>query len=180
MLHVPKHMCLKQSAMIVATVQIRRLMQEDLDSGFYSKQRMPTGPAGLCCCKNTYGDLLLIQVCSGPTPVQCHTAFGKLQCPLLSAALQNRLIAGLCYCKYSYGDLLLIQVCSGSTPVQCDTAFGKMQCSLLIAAVQKRLAATLFCCKNTYGDLPFIQGCSGPTPVQCDTAFGKIELPRAQ
>ena len=36
--------------------------------------------AGLFCCNNAYGDLLLIQVCSGPT-VQCHTAFGKMQLP---------------------------------------------------------------------------------------------------
>ena len=83
--------------------------------------------AALFCCKYSYGDLLLIQVCSGSTPVQCDTAFGKMQCSLLSAALQNRLIAGLCCCKYSYGDLLLTQVCSGPTPVQCHTAFGKIQ-----------------------------------------------------
>ena len=35
--------------------------------------------AGLCHSKYTYGESLLIQVCSGPAPVQCHIAFGKMQ-----------------------------------------------------------------------------------------------------
>ena len=51
----------------------------------------------------------------------------KCNCPLLSAAVQNRLSAGLYHCKHTHGDLLLIQVCSGPTPVQCHTAFGKIQ-----------------------------------------------------
>ena len=82
---------------------------------------------GLCHCKKTYGDLLLIQVCSGPAPMQCHNAFGKMQQSLISAAVQNRLIAGLFCCRYTYGDLLFIQVYSGPAPVQCHTALGKMQ-----------------------------------------------------
>ena len=81
--------------------------------------------AGLCCCKHTFGDLLLTQECSGPTPVTLLLA--KYSCPLLSAAVQNRLIAGLCCCKYIYGDLLFPQVCSGSTPVRSHSAYGKMQ-----------------------------------------------------
>ena len=35
--------------------------------------------AGLGHCKYTCGGLLSVQVCSGPTAVQCHTAFGN--CP---------------------------------------------------------------------------------------------------
>ena len=35
--------------------------------------------AGLCCCKNSYGDLLQLHVCSGSPSVQCHTEFGKIQ-----------------------------------------------------------------------------------------------------
>ena len=51
--------------------------------------------AGLFCCKFTYGDLLLTQACSGPTPVQCQSAFGKMQLPLLSAV---GMTPQLCYC----------------------------------------------------------------------------------
>ena len=47
----------------------------------------------------TYGDLLLIQVCSDPTAVQCHAAFGN--CPLLSDAVQKRLTTGLAHYKYT-------------------------------------------------------------------------------
>ena len=76
--------------------------------------------AGLGHCKNTYGDLLSVQVCSDPIAVQCHTAFGN--CPLLSAAVQNKLTAGSGHCKYTYGDLLSVQGCSDPTAVQCHTA----------------------------------------------------------
>ena len=76
--------------------------------------------AGLGHCKYTCGGLLSVQVCSDPTAVQCHTAFGN--CPLLSAAVQKRLTTGLAHCKYTCGHLLLVQVCSGPTAVQCHTA----------------------------------------------------------
>ena len=36
-------------------------------------------PAGLCHCEYTCQDLLSTYVCSGPTPVQCHSAFDKLK-----------------------------------------------------------------------------------------------------
>ena len=60
---------------------------------------------------------------------QCRATLllAKHSCPLLTAAVQNRLTAGLCCCKHTYGDLLLTQVCSGPTPVKCHTAFGKIQ-----------------------------------------------------
>ena len=47
--------------------------------------------AALCQCNYTYEDLLIIQVCSDPTPIHCSTALGKMLFPLLSAALQNSL-----------------------------------------------------------------------------------------
>jgi len=53
--------------------------------------------------------LLLIQVCSVPTPVHCNAVFGKMQSPLLSADLQDRFKAGLYHCTYTYADLLFIQ-----------------------------------------------------------------------
>ena len=134
-----------------------------------------------CCCVKQADSRLVplqihlqrfIQVCSGPTPVECHTAFGKMPLPP----------AHCCSAKQADSRLMLLQihlwgflqVCSGPTTVQCHTAFGKMHSSLLSAAVQNRLTAGLCCCKYTYGDLLFIQVCSGPTPVECHTAFGKM------
>ncbi|DBA88306.1 TPA: hypothetical protein ACH3X1_016527, partial [Trebouxia sp. C0004] len=60
-------------------------------------------------CKYTIEDLLLIQVCSDPTPVHCSTVQGKMQSPLISAAQEDWLASGLCLCKYTIEDLLLIQ-----------------------------------------------------------------------
>ena len=48
----------------------------------------------VCHCSYTYGDLLFIQVSSDPAHMLCSTVQGKMQSPLFSAALQNRLTAG--------------------------------------------------------------------------------------
>ncbi len=39
-------------------------------------------------CSHTHGDLLFIQLCSDPAPMQCSSVQGKMQSPLFSAALQ--------------------------------------------------------------------------------------------
>jgi len=65
--------------------------------------------------------LLFIQVCTDPTPVHCNTIEGKLQCPLISAAVQDWLAAGLYHCNCTYEGLLFIQVCRDPTPVDCNT-----------------------------------------------------------
>ena len=95
----------------------------------------------LCHCRYTYEGLLLIQVCSDPTPVHCSTGFGKMHAPLSSAALQNSLTACMCHCKYTYEALLLIQVCSDPAPMHCNTGFGKMHCLLSSAALHNRLTS---------------------------------------
>ena len=105
----------------------------------------------------------------------------KCNCPLLGAAVQNRLTAGFCDCNYTYGDWLFRQVCSGPTARQGHTLLlAKCKWPLLSAAVQKRLAAGLCDCNYTYGDWLFRQVCSGPTAEQCHTAFGKVQLPPAR
>ncbi len=48
----------------------------------------------VCHCSYTYGDWLFIQVYSDPATKHCSTAQGKMQFPLFSVALQNRLTAG--------------------------------------------------------------------------------------
>ncbi len=50
--------------------------------------------------------------------IQCSTGQGRMQSPLCSAALQNRLTAGLCHCIYTYGDLVFIQLFSEITEMQ--------------------------------------------------------------
>ena len=82
--------------------------------------------AGLYHCNYTYEALLLIQVCSDPTPEHCNTVFCKWHSPLLSAALQDRLAAGLYHCNYTYEALLLIQVCSDPTPETLQHCFLQM------------------------------------------------------
>ena len=47
----------------------------------------------VCHCSHNYGDLLFAQVCSDPAPMHCSKVHGKMQSPLFSAALQNRLTA---------------------------------------------------------------------------------------
>ena len=48
----------------------------------------------VCNCSYTYGDLLFIQVSSDSSHMLCSKDQGKMQSPLFSAALQNRLTAG--------------------------------------------------------------------------------------
>ncbi len=50
-------------------------------------------------------NLLLIKVCSKPTPVLCSFAQGTMHFPLFNAALQNRLAACLLHWKYTSDNL---------------------------------------------------------------------------
>ena len=120
--------------------------------------------ACLCHCNYTYQDLLLLQVCSDPSPMHCNQRFWQSAFPTVSAALQNRLTACLCHYNYTYQHLLLIQVSSDPPPMLCSTGFGKMQSTMSSAAPQNRLAAALCLCNHTYQDLLFIQVCSEPPP----------------
>ena len=96
---------------------------------------------------------------------QCSTGQGKMQSPMFSAALQNRLTACWFHCSYTYGDYLFIQVCSEPTKMHCITGQGKMHSPLFSAALQNRLTAGLCHCNYTYEDLLFIQVCSEPTSM---------------
>ena len=100
-----------------------------------------TGPQqALSLCIYTYGDLLLIQVCSDPAPLHCSTAARAKCTPHCSVVLCKRgPQQALSKCIYTYGDLLLIQVCSDATPMHCSK--GKMQSLLFSAALQNRPTA---------------------------------------
>jgi len=116
--------------------------------------------------------LLLIQVCSDPTPMHCNPEFGKIHLPLSSAALQNSLTACLCHCNYTHKDLLFIQVCSDPIAMHCSTGQGKLHSPLFSAALQNRLPAGLGHSNYTYGDLLFYHVCA-VTQEKCTAALGR-------
>ena len=90
----------------------------------------------------------------------------KCNCPLLSAAVQNRLTAGLCHCKYTYGYLLSDRCAVAQQQCKATLLLAKCNCPLLSAAVQNRLTAGLCHCKYTYGYLLSIQVCSAPNSAR--------------
>jgi len=69
-------------------------VQVIIQSPLLSAALQDTLTAGFDHCNDTYEDLLFIQVCSDPTPVQCNTVVGKMLHPVLTAAQQHRLTAG--------------------------------------------------------------------------------------
>jgi len=84
-------------------------------------------------CSCTYGDLLLIQVCSAATPMHCSTGQGKMHshCSMLHCRRGTQ--HALCHCSYTCGDRLFIQVCSAAT--LCSTGQGKIHSLLFSAAI---------------------------------------------
>jgi len=128
----------------------------------------------LCHCSYTYAALLLIQLCSDPTPMLCSTAQGKMQPPLSCDALQNRLTAcpvslqlHLCRFAFHTGVHCLstnaLQQCSGQNTfptvlwcsakqahsMPCVTAITPMQvcCSYRCAVTQHQCSAALVLAK---------------------------------
>ena len=59
----------------------------------------------VCHCSHIYGEVLFIQVCSDPAPMHCSSVQGKMQSPLFSAALQNRLRSRECVSAYAYMEM---------------------------------------------------------------------------
>ncbi len=107
---------------------------ENLHSPLFSAARQDRLTVAFCHSHCIYKDLLFIQLCSDPTPMDCNTGFTKMHSPLFSAALHNRLTVALCHSDCTYEDLLFMQLCSDPTPMHCNTGFGKCtsQCSVLL------------------------------------------------
>ena len=112
----------------------------------------------LCHCNYTCAALLFIQVCSDPAPMHGSTGFGKMQYPLFSAALQNRLTA----CTMS----LQLHICSFDAHTKC--ALSQHQCTAaLVLAKCTPHCSVLLCktgsqhalchCNYTYAALMLIQ-----------------------
>ncbi len=85
----------------------------------------------LCHCNYTYEDLLFIQVCSESAPMHCSTGFGKLQSPLFSVALQNRVTA----CTMS----LQLHLCSFDAHTKCALSQHQCTAALVLAKMQSPL-----------------------------------------
>ena len=113
--------------------------------------------AGLYHCKYTYGYLLFIQVCSGPTAVQGHTAFGKVQLPPAQRCCAKQADSRLVPLQIHLWIFAFRQVCSAQQQCKATLLLAKCNCPLLSAAVQNRLTAGLCHCKYTYGYLLSIQ-----------------------
>ena len=139
-----------------------------------------TGPQqALSHCIHTYGDLLLIQVCSDPAPLHCSTAARAKCTPHCSVVLCKRgPQQALSKCIYTYRE-----ICSSYRFAvmqhQCTATLFKAKCnpycSVLLCKTGPQQA--LSHCIYTYGDLLFIQVCSDATPVHCSTGQGKMQTP---
>ena len=101
--------------------------------------------AGLWHCKHTYGDLLLVQVCSGPTQVQCHTAFGKMQLPL----------AQCCCAKRADSSVVLLQKHLWRFEYRCAVA--QHQCSATLLLANALISAQCCCAKKADSCLVLLQ-----------------------
>ncbi|DBA88309.1 TPA: hypothetical protein ACH3X1_016528 [Trebouxia sp. C0004] len=118
-------------------------------------------------CDYTYGDLLFIQMCSDPAQMHCSSVQGKMQFPLFSAALQNRLTAS------SVSLQLHIWIFALHTGVL--RAKRSFHSSVLLCKTGSQQA--VFHCSYTYGHLLFIQVCSDPAHMHCSSIQGKMQFP---
>ncbi len=132
----------------------------------------------VCLYSYTYGDLLFKQVCTDPAPMHCSFVQGKMQSPLFSAALQNRVTAGIVSLQYSPMEICSSYRCA-VTQHQCTAALFRAKCnphcSLPLCKTGSHQAVCH--CKYTYGDLLFIQVCSDPAPMHCSSVQGKMQSP---
>ena len=112
----------------------------------FGKVQLP--PAQCCCAKQTDNRIVPLPIhlwiFAFDTGMQWPNSsarptllLAKRNCPLLSAAVQNRLTAGLCHCKYIYGDLLSRQVC----------AVAQQQCSATLLLAKCGCPRSVLLCK---------------------------------
>ena len=125
---------------------------------FYSARQAQK--QAVCHCSYTYGDMLLIQVCNDPATKHCSTVQGKMQSPIFSVALQNRLTAKQAHSRQCVTAVKPTEICSSykcalthhkCTPMHFRTGQGKKHFPLFSAALQNRLTAGLCHCSHTYG-----------------------------
>jgi len=129
----------------------------------------------VCHCMYTYGGLLFMQVCSDPGPMHCSKVQGKMQSPLFSAALQNRLTAASLSLHVHPMDICSSYMCAVAQD-QCTAARFRVKCSphcsVLLCKIGSHQAVCH--CGSTYGYLLFIHVCSDPGPMQCSKVQGKM------
>ena len=122
-----------------------------------------TGPQqALSHCIHTYGDLLLIQVCSDPAPLHCSTAARAKCTPHCSVVLCKRgPQQALSKCIYTYREICSSYRCAVMQH-QCTAALVrarcKPHCSVMLCKTGSQQA--VWHCIYTYEDLLLIQVCS--------------------
>ena len=132
----------------------------------------------VCRCSHIYGEVLFIQVCSDPAPMHCSSVQGKMQSPLFSAALQNRLKSRECVTAYALMEKCSSYRCAVTQP-QCAAARFRAKwsphCSVLLCKTGSQQAVCH--CSHIYGEVLFIQVCNDPAPMHCSSVQGKMQSP---
>jgi len=132
----------------------------------------------VCHCTCTYGDVLFIQMCSDPAPMQCSSVQGKMQSPLFSAALRKQAHSRQCVTALTHMEMCSTHKCA-VTQHQCTAARFRAicspHCSVLLCKTGSQQAVCH--CNQTCGDLLFIQVCSDPAQMHCSSAQGKMQSP---
>ena len=103
--------------------------------------------AGMYHCNYTYEALLVIQVCSDPTPVHCITVLCKMQCTQCCSATALQVHCYTCMTAITPMKLCCSYRCAVNQH-QCTASLLFAKCShpLLSAALQDRLAAGMYHC----------------------------------
>ena len=129
----------------------------------------------VCRCSYTYENVLLIQVCSHPSPMHCSKV---QQSPLLTVALQDRLKNRQCVTALTPMEMCSSYRCAVTQP-QCTAARFRAicspHCSVLLCKTGSQQAVRH--CIYTYGDVLFIQVCSVPAPMHCSKVQGQMQFP---
>ena len=137
-----------------------------------------TGPQqALSHCIYTYGDLLLIQVCSDPAPLHCSTAARAKCTPHCSVVLCKRgPQQALSKCIYTYREICSSYRCAvmqHQSTAALVRARCKPHCSVMLCKTGSQQA--VWHCIYTCGDLILIQVFRDPTPMHCCTVQGKMQ-----
>jgi hypothetical protein len=121
--------------------------------------------------------MLFTHVCSDPAPMHCSSAQGKMQSPLFSAALPNKLTATTVSLQ------IYQEICCSHmyavTQHQCTAALFRAKCSPHCSVLLCKTSSQqpLCHCKSTYRDMLFTHVCSDPAPMHCSSVQGKMQSP---
>ena len=129
-------------------------------------------------CRCTYGDLLFIQLCSDPAPIQCSRVQGQNAVPTVQCCSAMKGHCRQCFIAVRPMEICCTYRCA-VTQHKCSAALFRAKCTphcSVLLCNEASLQAVCHC-RCTYGDLLFIQLCSDPAPIQCSKVQGKLQSP---